>query len=166
MKTIVSVTCFLHHKRQWLFIHRTKKGHSSDFGKLNGIGGKVEANEDALSAAIRETTEETGFILPAHCFQQKAKVMLSGGYPDKWDMTFFRVEAPTRVIPAGMENDEGNLIWIEEDQVLHSTVPLVDDIHYCFDHIRSADTRILNVEATADENELICQWRAHWSKKF
>lgn len=35
-------------------------------GRLNGPGGKMEADEDVLTAASREFHEETGALIPAH----------------------------------------------------------------------------------------------------
>ena len=37
-----------------------KRGHVNMRGKWNGFGGKVEAGEDILEAAIREVKEECG----------------------------------------------------------------------------------------------------------
>lgn len=159
-KIIHSVTCFIHCEQDWLFIHRTKKGHASDFGRLNGVGGKVEPGEKELDAAVREIAEETGYLVEPSVCQLKVKVMMTGGYPEDWRMSFYRVEVSSKHIPLGSENDEGQLIWLPESEVLHTSYRLVDDIYYCFDHIRSEETRIMQVEAEADQNEEICRWHA------
>ena len=43
-----------------VLLGRRKRGHVNMRGKWNGFGGKVEAGEDILEAAIREVREETG----------------------------------------------------------------------------------------------------------
>ena len=67
-KILYSVTNFLHHGDDYLFVHRNKKtDHQVDSGRLNGIGGKLEPEEDFLQAAIRETEEETGLEVGWGC---------------------------------------------------------------------------------------------------
>jgi 8-oxo-dGTP pyrophosphatase MutT (NUDIX family) len=158
--TIKSVTCFLKCEDHFLFIHRTKKGNVADAGKLNGIGGKVERGEDFLTAAIRETQEETGVIVhPANC-RLKAIVNMTEGYPDDWLMCFFTIKVPSRTLPTGLENDEGELMWLPKDQVLTSSFELVDDLHYCWEHLANDDTRILFAGCIVDPDETITKWQS------
>lgn len=158
--TVKSVTCFLHFGDEYLFIHRTKKGSASDAGKLNGIGGKVEVGEDFLSAALRETAEETGVVVQPEDCQLKAIVNMSGGYPEDWLMCFFSIKVHTRTLPTGMENDEGTLLWLPKHEVLTTTYELVDDLHYCWEHLTNNDPRILFVGCVVDNNETISQWQS------
>ena len=159
-QTIKSVTCFLTCEDHYLFIHRTKKGNSTDAGRMNGIGGKVHPGEDFLSAAIRETAEETGFLVdPAHC-QLKAIVNMSGGYPEDWVMCFFQITVPTLVIPNGMENDEGSLIWLPSNEVLNRKLPLVDDLNYCWEHLSNNDERVLYAGSVVGADLTISQWHS------
>ena len=51
-------------------------------GKLNGIGGKIEAGESAIEAMIREFREETG-----HTHEEWRNFLEMGG-PD-WSVSFF-----------------------------------------------------------------------------
>ena len=46
--------------RQALMIHRNARPNDAHFGKYNGLGGKLEANEDVLSGLKREIREEAG----------------------------------------------------------------------------------------------------------
>ncbi len=156
--TIKSVTCFLHCGDQFLFIHRTKKGNVTDAGRLNGIGGKLEQGEDFLSAALREVTEETGFTIGHDQTQLKAIVNMTGGYPEDWVMCFFSMTVPTLTVPKGMENDEGQLIWLPKNEVLASPYRLVSDLHYCWEHLANDDTRVLYAGCTVDETQEIATW--------
>lgn len=158
--TIKSVTCFLRCDDHFLFIHRTKKGTTSDAGRLNGIGGKLETGEDFLSAALRETYEETGFVVEPEHARLRAVVNMTGGYPEDWVMCFFTLDVPTRTIPNGMENDEGQLLWLQRDAVLTSDYELVDDLHYCWEHLSSTDTRVLYAGCVVKADQTIGRWQS------
>jgi len=47
-------------KKSVLLIHRNKRPGDQHLGKYNGLGGKMEAGEDALSCLKREIYEEAG----------------------------------------------------------------------------------------------------------
>lgn len=133
-KTKLSVTNFLHCDDHYLFIHRDSK-RSVDANRLNGIGGKLEHVEDYMSAAIRETQEETGYVVSAKDMEIAGIVRLEDGYKDDWVMVFFKIEVPHMNTPIGSTNEEGDLIWIHKDKVLDSDYELVDDLNYIFEDI-------------------------------
>ncbi|MBK7145360.1 MAG: NUDIX domain-containing protein [Xanthomonadales bacterium] len=43
-----------------LLVHRNARAHDAHFGKYNGLGGKLEADEDIVSGMRRELREEAG----------------------------------------------------------------------------------------------------------
>jgi 8-oxo-dGTP diphosphatase len=45
---------------QVLLIHRNRRPHDPHFGKYNGLGGKLEADEDVAACLRREIREEAG----------------------------------------------------------------------------------------------------------
>lgn len=130
-----SVTCFLRCGDEFLFIHRTLKGNDTDANRLNGVGGKLETGEDFLAAAIRETEEETGYEVEAQDCKLAGVVNLEGGYSEDWVMCFFVIAVPTKEIPIGNWNAEGELIWLHKDSVLDSKYELVDDLNYLWPKI-------------------------------
>ncbi len=149
-----SVTCFLKNGEEYLFIHRTKKGNDSDANRLNGIGGKLEYGENFLQAAVRETYEETGYVVaPEECVF-RALINMQGGYQEDWVICFFVIEVPTRAIPFGSENDEGQLIWLHKDAVLTSPYELVDDLHYCWERLVNTQD-FLHIGAVVNDAEKI-----------
>ena len=152
-KNQLSVTNFLYCGDEYLFIHRAS-GRKIDGGKLNGIGGKVEEGEDYLSAAVRETKEETGFIITPHDIFLSGVIHLHGGYEDDWTMCFFKISVPTKDVPLGFEISEGKLLWLPKDKVLNSGYELVDDLRIVWDKI-VAENEIFFMDATVDENEKI-----------
>lgn len=157
--TQVSVTCFLHCGNDYLFINRTKKGNSSDFGRINGIGGKLEPGEDFLSAAIRETREETGVEVTSKQCQLKAIVHMTGGYPEDWVMAFWKIEIPSKRLPLGQENDEGELLWFPAHQVLQAGYQVVDDLNYCWDHITRDTPEIQLIGCVVNNEQQVIDWR-------
>ena len=130
-----SVTCFLQHGDEYLFLKRNKSKRV-DPGRLNGIGGRVELGENYLDAAIRETEEETGYKVRIEDIQLAGIVKLQGGYPEDWVMCFFKIQVPSKIIPIGTKSDEdGELIWLHKDKILGSEYELVNDLNYCIPDI-------------------------------
>jgi len=151
-KTQISVTNFLFHGDDYLFIKRNSK-RKIDGGLINGIGGKVESGEDYLQCAIRETKEETGYDVSPSDIKLSAVVRLEGGYEDDWIMCFFKIEVDSKNIPIGMSNNEGDLLWINKNDVLNGYYDLVDDLNYCFNDI--VNDKLFFMSAKMDKDEKI-----------
>lgn len=156
-----SVTNFLHCGDDYLFVHRTKRMNKVDGGRLNGIGGKLEPGENFLQAAIRETKEETGLVVTEKDIRLVGAVRMQGGYEDDWNICFFKIAVPTKDIPLGMENAEGELLWLPHDQVLTSPFTLVDDLHYCFEDIVN-DKIPFFVHAQMNADESVKDWNVSY----
>ncbi len=43
-----------------LLVHRNARPDDESFGKYNGLGGKLEADEDVATCMVREIREEAG----------------------------------------------------------------------------------------------------------
>ena len=100
-----------------LLVHRTARGETDPhFGKWNGLGGKLEADEDVAAGMARELREEAGI--------EATELQLAGtvSWPgfgkrgEDWFGFVFRVLAFTGT-PAEA-NDEGTLEWVPLDAVL------------------------------------------------
>lgn len=130
----LSVTNFLVCGDEYLFLHRNSH-KKVDPNRLNGIGGKVDPGEDYLTAAIRETYEETGYVVqPSDCLLSGI-MRLEEGYEDDWVICFFKIHVPTKTVPLGNHTDDGELMWLKSSEVLNTSYDLVDDVRYCFDEI-------------------------------
>lgn len=129
-----SVTLFLHHQDKYLFIKRNLS-KKVDPGRLNGIGGRCEFGENYLAAAIRETKEESGFIVTPDKVKLSAVVSLEGGYPVDWIMCFFQIEVDSFDLPIGNACEDGELLWLTPDELLNGGYDLVDDLNYCLKEI-------------------------------
>lgn len=90
-------------------------------GRLNGVGGSVEAEEDVLTAARREAEEETG-LAPATL--DLAAVVHVMAEPVVMLFVF------TGTLPEGevRETDEGRLLWLTNDELRFARTRLVPDL--------------------------------------
>lgn len=128
-QTKISVTLFLQYQDRYLFLHRAPD-RAVDPNRLNGLGGKVEPGEDFITAAIRETQEESGLLVTKQNIEFAGFTHLREGYPDDWLAAFFIVHLQQPDLPIDPHTREGDLIWIQQDEVLQSSYELVDDLHY------------------------------------
>ena len=69
-------------------------------------------------------------------------------------MCFFKVKVDSTVIPKGTKTEDGELIWLDEDEVLDSKYSLVDDINYCFKDIVD-EQRLFFLTAKLNSNQII-----------
>lgn len=150
-KVQTSVTCFLYCGDEYLFLKR-KPTKRIDPNKLNGIGGRVEPKEDYLAAAIRETEEETGYVVKPEDCQLCTIGKIEGGYEEDWVMCFFRIQVPHKVIPLGTETEDGTLMWIHKDKVFDTEHELLDDLNYVFkDMIQGDNIVFFNAQVNKQE---------------
>jgi 8-oxo-dGTP diphosphatase len=102
-------------RRRVLMIHRNVRQDDHHAGKYNGLGGKLEANEDALAGVRREIREEAGI----ECVELSLRGTMNwpgfGAHGEGWFVFLFLV---TRFDGTPLErNAEGTLEWIEMDRV-------------------------------------------------
>jgi len=101
---------------QVLIIRRSARIEDDHYGKVNGLGGKVEVDEDIVSSARREVQEEAG--LDASEIVLRGTVTFSDFGPkrEQWLVFVFVVTAWTgKCLTA---NDEGTLEWVSRSDLL------------------------------------------------
>jgi 8-oxo-dGTP diphosphatase len=120
--------------RQVLLVHRNRRPDDAHFGKYNGLGGKLDRDEDAVAGMRREVREEAGLECETLALRGTISWPGFGKQGEDWFGFIFRVDRWTGV--PKKENPEGTLEWVELDRVLD--LPLWEGDRYflplIFDH--------------------------------
>lgn len=114
-------------RRQVLMIHRNARPGDLHLGKYNGLGGKIEADEDVVACMRREIREEAGI----ECDELALRGTISwpgfGKYGEDWLGFVFVVTKFSG--EAHASNPEGTLEWVDVDRIMD--LPLWDgDRHF------------------------------------
>jgi 8-oxo-dGTP diphosphatase len=104
-----------HDRQRVLMIHRNARHDDHQFGKYNGLGGKLEPNEDVATGMRREIREEAGI----ECLELNLRGTINwpgfGRGGEDWYGFLFLI---TRFSGAPLErNPEGTLEWIDVQEV-------------------------------------------------
>jgi 8-oxo-dGTP diphosphatase len=135
-KAVPAVLIYVKAGDSVLMIHRNTGSRSEERGtaaradyhegKWNGLGGKLEADESPLEAAMRELREEAGLDLPAEAFHPLGTLTFPNFKAHKsedWIVFVFVARLDSRPALAGEERGvvhapEGDLHWIPERDLL------------------------------------------------
>jgi 8-oxo-dGTP diphosphatase len=101
---------------QVLMIRRNARPDDDHFGKMNGLGGKVEPDEAIVESLRRELAEEANIDVVG--VQLRGTITWSNFGPNEeaWLGFVFLIDAWTGSIP--QENTEGSLEWVPLDRLL------------------------------------------------
>lgn len=118
---------------QILMIHRNKRQDDIHFGKYNGLGGKMKADEDVATCMKRELYEESGLLADAMQLRGTIAWPGFGKHDENWFGFIFLIDRWHGEAHAG--NDEGTLEWVPLAQLAqinvwpsdHKFLPLVFD---------------------------------------
>lgn len=118
-----------------LLIQKTKPAWQ--FGKFNGIGGKLEKDETPYGAMVREFKEETGLDSPL--WKEVVKM-----YGDDWEVYVFTCKSDDVFDYKQMEGEEPNLLPLAE----LDKYDLIDNLNWlipmCLD--KNINYKVSNVE--------------------
>lgn len=124
-------------RQRVLLIHRNAREDDQHLGKYNGLGGKMEADEDVESALRREIFEEAGIV----CTTMRLRGTISwpgfGKQGEDWFGFLFVIDAFEGEPLA--RNLEGELHWIELDRL--PTLELWDGDRHFLPLVFDADPR-------------------------
>lgn len=119
------VGCFLEHEDKILLLHRQE--HTSQ-GNLWGIpGGKLEKTEAALTAAIREVLEETGFDISLQQIVDLGKVYIK--YPN-FDYVYYMLKCKPKEHPGDVRiifSEHKGFTWVTPEDALKMSLMLDED---------------------------------------
>ena len=92
-----------------LLVHRNARPDDESFGKWNGLGGKLERDEDVATGMVRELREEAGIEVVSMRLRGTVSWPGFGRNGEDWLGFIFVVDAFSGAVPAN--NDEGELHW-------------------------------------------------------
>lgn len=123
--------------RQALMIHRNARPGDQHLGKYNGLGGKVERDEDVAAGMRREILEEAGI----ECGTMRMRGTISwpgfGRQGEDWFGFVFVIEDFTGTPLTS--NPEGTLEWVDVDKL--ETLPLWEGDRQFLPLVFDADPR-------------------------
>ena len=92
-----------------LLVHRTARASDQHFGKYNGLGGKMKADEEVFSCMHREILEESGLV----CLEMALRGTINwtgfGPHGEDWLGFIFLISSFSGA-PFD-QNEEGKLSW-------------------------------------------------------
>ena len=107
-------------RQRVLMVHRVARAGDEQFGKFNGLGGRMERDEDIATAMRREIREESGL----ECVRMSLRGTINwtgfGPQGEDWLGFVFRVEEYSGT-PFD-RNEEGPLEWVALDRL--PTLPM------------------------------------------
>jgi len=109
-----------HESDRVLMIRRNAKSDDDHYGKVNGLGGKVESDESITSSLRREIREEASLELTS--FELRGTITWSNFGPksEDWLAFIFLLDGWTGQVPSS--NDEGDLHWVSRLALLSACV--------------------------------------------
>lgn len=124
-------------RRQVLLVHRNARDDDQHLGKYNGLGGKLEADEDVVAGMRREIMEEAGI----DCSDLQLRGTISwpgfGKQGEDWFGFVFLITGFTGT-PL-VSNPEGTLEWVDVERILE--LPLWDGDRQFLPLVFDADPR-------------------------
>ncbi|QBD82426.1 8-oxo-dGTP diphosphatase [Ktedonosporobacter rubrisoli] len=102
--------------RQVLMIHRNKRHDDLHYGKYNGLGGKLEPDEDIITGMRREIYEEAGIMAESMLLRGTISWPGFGKNGADWFGFIFRIESWHGDVRT--DNAEGTLEWVPRDSLL------------------------------------------------
>ena len=122
-----------------LLIHRNARPEDHALGKFNGLGGKIERNEDAAAGMIRELREEAGIEVTAMAFRATISWPGFGKNGEDWLAFVFLVTEFTGEVHRA--NPEGTLHWKPISELLDGSLPLWPGDRYFLPLVFDTDPR-------------------------
>lgn len=112
--------------RQVLLIHRNRRPDDPQYGKYNGLGGKLDPGEDVVAGMRREVREEAGLECESLMLRGTISWPGFGRQGEDWFGFIFRVESWSGA--QKKTNEEGSLEWVDIEKILD--IPLWEGDRY------------------------------------
>lgn len=114
-------------RREVLLVHRNKRPDDAHLGKYNGLGGKLDRDEDVVACMRREVREESGLECERLVLRGTVSWPGFGKHGEDWFGFIFLIDCWSGQLVR--ENPEGTLEWIPVDRIM--SLPLWEgDRHF------------------------------------
>lgn len=123
-----------------LMVHRNARADDEHLGKYNGLGGKLEADEDVMAGMIREIREEAGIECTALSLRGTVSWPGFGKNGEDWLGFIFLITAFKGQPYA--ENPEGPLQWVAREDL--ASLPMWEGDRYFLPLVFDDDPRIFH----------------------
>ncbi|MFV0437163.1 MAG: NUDIX hydrolase [Desulfopila sp.] len=127
-------------RKKTLLVHRNKRASDQHLGKFNGLGGKMESDEDVLGCLVRELREEAGIV----CVDTVLRGIINwtgfGPEGEDWLGFIFRIDRFTGT--PHTTNEEGDLSWVELERL--PELPMWEGDRHFLPLVFDADPRIFH----------------------
>jgi 8-oxo-dGTP diphosphatase len=120
-----------------LLIHRNARDDDQHLGKYNGLGGKLEPDEEIVAGMKREIFEEAGIACQELVLRGTISWPGFGPEGEDWFGFIFRIDRFSGT--PFSENPEGTLEWFPVDKIL--TLPLWEGDRYFLPLVFNDDPR-------------------------
>ena len=97
-------------------IHRNNRPGDHHLGKYNGLGGKLEPDEDIIAGLRREIREEAGLEIDHIQLRGTISWPGFGKHGEDWFGFIFRIDG-RGVAPFREQSEEGHLRWVDLDRL-------------------------------------------------
>lgn len=124
-------------KQKVLLVHRHRRPDDAHLGKYNGLGGKLQADEDVVACMKREILEESGLTCEDLLLRGTISWPGFGKQGEDWFGFVFRVDRWSGTPMT--ENPEGTLSWMEVGRILE--LPLWEGDHHFLPLVFAEDPR-------------------------
>jgi 8-oxo-dGTP diphosphatase len=105
-----------------LLVHRNARADDEHLGKYNGLGGKLERDEDVVTGIHRELDEEAGITVTSMSLRGTISWPGFGPNGEDWLGFVFLVDGWEGSPPVA--NVEGDLEWVPTAKVLDDSLPM------------------------------------------
>lgn len=140
-----------------LLIHRNTRQNDMHLGKYNGLGGKLERNENIISGLRREIREEAGIEIDGIRLRGTINWTGFGKNGEDWFGFIFRIDHFTGTPLA--TNHEGSLHWIPVEKIME--LPLWEGDRYFLPLVFGDDPRQFH-GVMPYENGHPLDWQFEW----
>ena len=137
-----------------LMVHRNARIEDEHLGKYNGLGGKLEADEDVAAGMVREIQEEAGIVVTGMELRGTVSWPGFGKNGEDWLGFIFLITAFTGTPPD--QNVEGDLEWIPRDELM--SLPMWEGDRHFLPLVFDADPRPFHGVMPYREGRMV-SWR-------